>query len=209
MANNENFETKNETTEKQANDSKNMQQEIDQKIDNLSKNDNSNEDNIQDVQRLIRKNIEKTISEYNDNQYKIGNEYKQNNLYKIFQGKNIKFKKDSLLIKIVKLILTLFLISMISCLIVSFSVMSKVDAEKAAIKKQIDNAEKWYYAFHKKYHYFSKTPYDSVLEINLNDYKYFNCYEVLPKDETSNYEIKLYGATNIFAITYHTIRAFF
>ncbi|MFA7074355.1 MAG: hypothetical protein WC234_04100 [Endomicrobiaceae bacterium] len=149
--------------------------------------------------KTIEDNIKDTLSQYNSN---IKNNINTNNL------KKIKLREESAVVKFFKAVIIVLIIGVASSIIIAFTMRPKINLEGEQIIEQIKKAETLYFTVQKKYHYFAKTNYDNTLGIDLNKYKYFTFYEVIPSVETNNYEVKLYGATNAFTITYYTVKAF-
>lgn len=165
----------------------------------------SEETSPQQTQQSIRRNIAETLSEYNSKKIK---NTQTDDFSKILQTGDSNKKKETPFVKFLKVVVIFLIIAIVTCTIIAFIMRDKVNIEGAEIIDQINNAEEIYYTLYKKYYYFSKTSYDSTLGIDMSIYKYFIYYEVIHNDETGNYEIKLYGATNAFTITYYTIKAF-
>ena len=217
MADNDNLEAKygrRKTTESQNNNQSNDTQQETKKDSGFAskygdlKNKYCNDGSSPQSQQNIRINIEETLSEFNSKKFKSNNEYDNVDIPGISKAEDATPKKETLLVKFLKVVVVFLIILVVACTVIAFIMRDKVNVEGAEIIDQINNAEAMYYSFYKRYYYFSKTSYDSTLGIDMSIYKYFNYYEVLNNDETGNYEIKLYGATNAFTITYHTIKAF-
>jgi hypothetical protein len=218
MADNDSLEAKygrRKTTESQNNNqSNNTQQETKNDSGFVNKygdlkNQYGNGENLsQQSQQNIRRNIAETLSEFNSKKFKNNDEYDNVDIPGMSKAEDATPKKETLLVKFLKAVVILLIILVVACTVIAFIMRDKVNLEGAEIIDQINNAEAMYYSFYKRYYYFSKTSYDSTLGIDMSIYKYFNYYEVKNNDETGNYEIKLYGATNAFTITYHTIKAF-
>lgn len=162
----------------------------------------------QQEQKNIKRNIAETLSEYNTNKAK--KEHTDFDSYQKFQAEDAttKNKKETPFVKFLKVVVIILIILVIVCTVIGFIMRDKVNIEGTEIIDQINNAEEMYYSIYKKYYYFSKTSYDSTLGIDMSIYNFFSYYEVIHNDETGNYEVKLYGATNAFTITYHTIKAY-
>lgn len=143
----------------------------------------------------IKRDIEDALSQY-----------KANTTQYINQTANKP--QETKLVKILKTIVSTLIFLVVLCIIVAIFMKPKINMESGEIIDQINNAEAMYYTMYKKYYYFSKTNYDSTLGIDMSIYNYFDSYEVLHNDETGNYEIKLYGATNAFTIVYYTIKSY-
>ena len=155
---------------------------------------------IPEQQKTIEENIKDTLSKYGEN---INN---NNNVTKV--NKKKKTKEESVIVKFFKVIVIILIVVICSSIIIALTMRPKINLEGEQIIEQIKKAENLYFLVQKKYHYFAKTNYDNTLGVDLNKYKYFTFYEVIPSQETSNYEVKLYGATNAFTITYYTLKAF-
>ncbi|MDD2523377.1 MAG: hypothetical protein WCS83_01710 [Endomicrobiia bacterium] len=151
-------------------------------------------------QKTIEENIKDTLSKYGEN---IKN---NNNVDKV--NKNKKVKEESAIVKFVKSVIIILIVVICSSIIIALTMRPQINLEGEQIVEQIKKAENLYFLVQKKYHYFAKTNYDNTLGVDLNKYKYFTFYEVIPSQESSNYEVKLYGATNAFTITYYTVKAF-
>ena len=217
MADNDSLEAKygrRKTTESQNNNQSNDTQQETKKDSGFAgkygdlKNQYGNDGSSPQSQQNIRINIEETLSEFNSKKFKSNNEYDNVDIPGISKAEDATPKKETLLVKFLTVVVAFLIILVVACTVIAFIMRDKVNVEGAEIIDQINNAEAMYYSFYKRYYYFSKTSYDSTLGIDMSIYKYFNYYEVLNNDETGNYEIKLYGATNAFTITYHTIKAF-
>lgn len=150
-------------------------------------------------EKTIEENIKDTLSKYNSN---IKNNVNTNNF------KKMKSREESAVVKFLKAVIIVLIIGIASSIIVAFAMRPQINLEGEQIIEQIKKAETLYFSVQKKYHYFAKTNYDNTLGVDLNKYKYFTFYEVIPNVETNNYEVKLYGATNAFTITYYTVKAF-
>lgn len=143
----------------------------------------------------IKKSIEEALSQYNSGPVK--------HLDPIN-----KVAEETKLVKFCKTVVSALIVLVVLCIVIAIFMKPKINMESGEIIDQINNAENMYYTMYKKYYYFSKTSYDSTLGIDMSIYNYFDSYEVLHNDETGNYEIKLYGATNAFTIVYYTIKSY-
>ncbi len=218
MSDNESLESKygrrkTETSQNDGNKSADTKQETNKDSGFVNKygdlkNQYGSDETLRQKQQNIRRNIAETLSEFNSKKFKNNYEYDNVNISGISNVEDANAKKETLLVKIAKVIVIFLIILVVACTVIAFIMRDKVNVEGAEIIDQINNAEAMYYSFYKRYYYFSKTSYDSTLGIDMSIYKYFDYYEVLNNDETGNYEIKLYGATNAFTITYHTIKAY-
>jgi len=145
-------------------------------------------------QKEIKENIANVISQY-------AQEHKS---FKVEQNNN---GKESLLVRTIKGILIFLILSISLCIIIALIAKPQVEAEGDIIIEQIKKSEDLYYSKMHKYHYFSKTDYDQTLGIDLSTYKYFTTCEVIPNEETGNYEAKIHGATNAFTMTYYYLKS--
>jgi hypothetical protein len=93
-------------------------------------------------------------------------------------------------------------------IVIALIAKADVNTESEAIIEQIKKAENLYFNATNRYCYFSKINYNDTLGVDLSKRKYFMSYEVIPNKEFGNYEVKLYGATNAFTITYYVIKGF-
>lgn len=160
----------------------------------------------QRVQNL-RRNIAETLSQYNSGQYNNDNN-QYSNISQQYSNTNIAVNQESKFVKVLKAIIMFLIVAIVLCIVVAILMKPKINMEGGEIIDQINNAEAMYYTMYGKYYYFSKTSYDSTLGIDMSIYKYFDSYEVLHNDETGNYEIKIYGATNAFTIVYYTLKSY-
>lgn len=154
-------------------------------------------ENLTQQQKEIKENIANVISQYSQ----------EHNSFKPQQNKNIKQNQESFLVKTIKGILMFLILSIIVCIIVALIAKPQVEAEGDIIIDQIKKSEDLYYSKMHKYHYFSKTDYDQTLGLDMSLYKYFSTCEVIPNEETGNYEAKIHGATNAFTMTYYYLKA--
>lgn len=151
----------------------------------------------------IRRNIAETLSQYNSNSSRYGTSSQT------FSNSSIPLRKEETkFVKFLKAVISFLIIAIVACIVVAILMKPKINIEGGEIIDQINNAEAMYYTMYGKYYYFSKTSYDSTLGIDMSIYKYFDSYEVIHNDETGNYEIKIYGATNAFTIVYYTIKSY-
>lgn len=150
-------------------------------------------------EKEIKSNIQDIVSKYSDEQQDLSTSEVHDE--KTMPGQETKF------VKFLKTIIVLCILLTIVCIIVSFVMKPQINIESTQIIEKIKIAEDLYYAKVNKYHYFSKTDYDHTLGIDLNKYKYFTAYEVVRDEKTGNYAVKVYGATNAFAITYCVIKS--
>ncbi len=125
------------------------------------------------------------------------------------RNKKIKtVKPDTPLVKFLKIIVYIAIISTVLSIITAFIARTDVNTESETVIEQIKKAEDLYFGLTGRYCYFSKTKYNETLGVDLSKRKYFVSYEVVPNIEFGNYEVKLYGATNAFTITYYVIKNF-
>jgi len=125
------------------------------------------------------------------------------------RNKKIKtVKPDTPLVKFLKIIVYIAIISTVLSIITAFIARTDVNTESETVIEQIKKAEDLYFGSTGRYCYFSKTKYNETLGVDLSKRKYFVSYEVVPNIEFGNYEVKLYGATNAFTITYYVIKNF-
>ena len=213
MSTNENLEVKygrkkvsNDTSDTKTNEVNDVK-EGDNLLKKYSRNKKAEEVTIKregiekpEEQKTIEENIKDTLSKYGEN---IKN---NNNVDKV--NKNKKVKEESAIVKFVKSVIIILIVVICSSIIIALTMRPQINLEGEQIVEQIKKAENLYFLVQKKYHYFAKTNYDNTLGVDLNKYKYFTFYEVIPSQESSNYEVKLYGATNAFTITYYTVKAF-
>ena len=143
----------------------------------------------------------------NSNQYNNDNS-QYSNVSQSYSNANIAVNQESKFVKVLKAIIMFLIVAIVLCIVVAILMKPKINMEGGEIIDQINNAEAMYYTMYGKYYYFSKTSYDSTLGIDMSIYKYFDSYEVLHNDETGNYEIKIYGATNAFTIVYYTLKSY-
>lgn len=178
------------------------QQQV-QQVNQPKSADNAEQQRVQN----IRRNIAETLSQYNSNQY--NNDSSQYaNVSQSYSNTNVVVQQESKFVKILKAIIMFLIVAIVLCIVVAILMKPKINMEGGEIIDQINNAEAMYYTMYGKYYYFSKTSYDSTLGIDMSIYKYFDSYEVLHNDETGNYEIKIYGATNAFTIVYYTLKSY-
>ena len=148
-------------------------------------------------EKKIKENIANVISQYTQ----------EHQTFKNQQNKDIKQNQESFLVKTIKGIISFCIILTIVCIIIALIAKPQIDAEGELIIDQIKKSEDLYYSKMHKYHYFSKTNYDQTLGIDLSIYKYFTTCEVIPEQESGNYEAKIYGATNAFTMTYYYLKS--
>lgn len=153
-------------------------------------------------EKTIEENIKDTLSKYNSDK-------KENINTGSSSVRRKRVQEESVTVKFLKAVIIVLIIVIASSIIIAFTMRPKINLEGEQIIEQIKKAETLYFSVQKKYHYFAKTNYDSTLGVDLNKYKYFTFYEVVPNEESKNYEVKLYGATNAFTITFYTVKAFF
>ena len=115
-------------------------------------------------------------------------------------------KAETNIVKFLKIIVYIAIIATVLSIVIAFVSKTSVNTESEEIIEQIKKAEDLYFDATNRYYYFSKTGYNDTLSVDLSKRKYFTSYEVVPNIEFGNYEIKLYGATNAFTITYHVIK---
>lgn len=181
-------------------------QQVQQQTQQSNQQESANKAEQQRVQN-IRRNIAETLSQYNSNQY--NNDSSQySNVSQSYSNANIAVNQESKFVKVLKAIIMFLIVAIVLCIVVAILMKPKINMEGGEIIDQINNAESMYYTMYGKYYYFSKTSYDSTLGIDMSIYKYFDSYEVLHNDETGNYEIKIYGATNAFTIVYYTLKSY-
>lgn len=106
-----------------------------------------------------------------------------------------------------KIIVYIAIIATVLSIVVALVAKTSVNTESEEIIEQIKKAEDLYFDATNRYYYFSRTSYNDTLGVDLSRRKYFMSYEVVPNIEFGNYEIKLYGATNAFTITYYVIKS--
>lgn len=148
-------------------------------------------------QKEIKENIANVISQY----------AQENKSFNTQQKNEIKPNQESLLIKTIKGFIMFLIVAIVICIIVALIAKPQVEAEGDIIIDQIKKTEDLYYSKMHKYHYFSKTDYDQTLGIDMSLYKYFSTCEVIPNEETGNYEAKIHGATNAFTMTYYYLKS--
>lgn len=154
-------------------------------------------ENLTQQQKEIKENIANVISQYTQ----------EHQSFKDQQNRDIKQNKESLFVRITKGIISFCIILTVVCIIIALIAKPQIDAEGELIIEQIKKSEDLYYSKMHKYHYFSKTNYDQTLGVDLSIYKYFTTCEVIPEQESGNYEAKIYGATNAFTMTYYYLKA--
>lgn len=181
-------------------------QQAQQQTQQSNQQESANKAEQQRVQN-IRRNIAETLSQYNSNQYNNDNS-QYSNVSQSYSNTNIAVNQESKFVKVLKAIIMFLIVAIVLCIVVAILMKPKINMEGGEIIDQINNAEAMYYTMYGKYYYFSKTSYDSTLGIDMSIYKYFDSYEVLHNDETGNYEIKIYGATNAFTIVYYTLKSY-
>ena len=148
-------------------------------------------------QKEIKENIANVISQYSQEHPSLKEQ----------PNPDIKQNKESLFVRITKGIISFCIILTVVCIIIALIAKPQVDAEGELIIEQIKKSEDLYFSKMHKYHYFSKTNYDQTLGVDLSIYKYFTTCEVIPEQESGNYEAKIYGATNAFTMTYYYLKA--
>ena len=146
-------------------------------------------------QKDIKENIANVISQYTQTHQS----FKPN--------ESIKQNQESFLVKTTKGIIMFAILLIIACIVIALIAKPQINEEGDIIIEQIKKAEDLYYSKMHNYHYFSKTNYDQTLGLDLSIYKYFTACEVIPNEETGNYEAKIYGATNAFTMTYYYLKA--
>lgn len=117
-------------------------------------------------------------------------------------------KPETKTVKFLKILVYICIIATVLSIITAFLARTNVNTESEEIIEQVRKAEDLYFQAMNKYCYFSKTRYNDTLGVDLSKRKYFTSYEVVPNIEFGNYEIKLYGATNAFTITYYVVKNF-
>lgn len=117
-------------------------------------------------------------------------------------------KPETKTVKFLKIVVYICIIATVLSIVTAFMARTDVNTESEEIIEQVRKAEDLYFQAMNKYCYFSKTHYNDTLGVDLAKRKYFTSYEVVPNIEFGNYEIKLYGATNAFTITYYVIKNF-
>ncbi|GAB1401917.1 hypothetical protein MASR1M68_08280 [Elusimicrobiota bacterium] len=124
------------------------------------------------------------------------------------RNEKIKDKKsETSAVKFLKIIVYIAIIATVLSIVVALVAKTSVNTESEEIIEQIKKAEDLYFDATNRYYYFSRTSYNDTLGVDLSRRKYFMSYEVVPNIEFGNYEIKLYGATNAFTITYYVIKS--
>ncbi len=150
----------------------------------------------------IRANIASVISQYTETHNNISVDGRKG-------SKKIKVRSDeSFIVKFIKSIIVLCILLVIACMGLAIIAKPTINTEADAIIENLNKAEDVYYSSVHKYHYFPKTEYDNTLGVDISACKYFSYYEVIPNEQTGNYEIKLYGATNTFTMAYYYAKAF-
>lgn len=148
----------------------------------------------------IRANIANVVSQYTET---------HNNIKMDERKGSKKIRSDeSLIVKLIKNLIMLCIILIIACMGIAIVAKPTINTEADAIIENLKKAEDIYYTSVHKYHYFPKTEYDNTLGVDISECKYFSRYEVIPNEQTGNYEIKLYGATNTFKMAYYYAKAF-
>lgn len=149
-------------------------------------------------ERDIRSNIESVLSQYSKESVN-----KETQKTKLAQEAN----QESAFKKFMKGVIMFLILLTVLCIIIALIAKPQIDFEGEQIIEQIKKSEDLYYTKIHKYHYFSKTNYDQTLGIDLSTCKYFISCEVVPNEEYGNYEIKIYGATNAFTMTYYYLKS--
>lgn len=116
-------------------------------------------------------------------------------------------KSETNAVRFLKIIVYIAIIATVLSIVVALGAKTSVNTESEQIIEQIKKAEDLYFDATNRYYYFSRTSYNDTLGVDLSRRKYFMSYEVVPNIEFGNYEIKLYGATNAFTITYYVIKS--
>lgn len=147
----------------------------------------------------IKENIANVISQYSQDR----REPNIKSTQKILREEN----QESPLVRFIKGIIMACIVLTVACIIIALIAKPQIDFEGEQIIEQVKKSEDLYYSKMHKYHYFQKTNYDQTLGIDLSVYKFFTLCEVIPNAETGNYEVKLYGATNAFTMTYYYIKS--
>ncbi|MDD5021911.1 MAG: hypothetical protein PHR82_07295 [Endomicrobiaceae bacterium] len=178
---------------------------------NTSKSNDSRQDaekvNNPDLKQDKNSETKKTEFEYQEESAQ--NLIAQEIIQKEKDNKKIKEKKhETTLVKFLKIVVYIAIISTVLSIGIALIAKTNVNAESEAIIEQIKKAENLYFDATNRYCYFSKTNYNDTLGVDLSKRKYFMSYEVIPNIEFGSYEVKLYGATNAFTITYYAIKSF-
>ena len=118
----------------------------------------------------------------------------------------VKVKRpDTKVEKIIKGILYFLIFSIIGITIYAHSVKDSMSEESENMIAQINRTQDLYSSMAGEYHFFSKTAYDATLGVETKDNRFFTAYAVVPSSD-EQYEVKLYGRTNAFAIVYHDLK---
>ena len=156
-------------------------------------------ENFTKKEKDIKSNIANVLYNYSDNT-------RQN--YSLGHAQITERKRDSLFVSFIKGILLLCIFLIFACIGLSIFAKPYIETEGDQIINQIEKAEKIYFSSVYQYHFFPKTQYDKTLGVDISSCKYFSSYEVRPNEQNKTYEIKLYGATNTFSMSYYYVKAF-
>jgi len=206
--------SENENLEEKYGRRKTVSQDTKQTIQEQSVHDNNNEykygrnniytkktkEQYTPKEKDIRANIANVISQYNETHNNIRMDGRKG-------SKKIK-SGDSFIVRLIKDIIVLCILLIIACMGIAIVAKPTINTEADAIIEKLKKAEDIYYTSVHKYHYFPRTEYDNTLGVDISECKYFSRYEVIPNEQTGNYEIKLYGATNTFTMAYYYAKAF-